>query len=299
MNERERVLIVDDERFNINVLLDILSTDYESIVAKSGEQALKRLEGEVLPDIILLDVLMPGIDGYEVCSRIKKDPRLKDIPVLFITALDQDHEEKRGLELGAVDYISKPFSPLLVRLRVKNHLKTKRQSDLLRDLANLDGLTGVPNRRRFDEQLDEEWALSTRYRTPLSLILIDIDFFKSYNDTYGHLMGDDCLSKVAKTLLQGVGRPPDLLARYGGEEFVCLLPNTGAEGAKTIGGRLRDAVATLGIPHERSTAEDHVTISLGAATRVASGDERVSVLVNQADGNLYRAKEQGRNRLVT
>ncbi len=293
----DRVLIVDDERMNIDLLVEILSPDYDTMVAKSGEQALRQLQAGLLPDLVLLDVMMPGIDGYEVCRRLKADPGLKEIPVIFITALDRIDEEMHGLELGAVDYIIKPFSPALVSLRVRNHLKIKRQSDVLKNLANLDGLTGVPNRRRFDERLDQEWAESLRQGTPLSLIIMDIDCFKAYNDLYGHLQGDDCLRQVANALHRVADESAYLLARYGGEEFVCLLPGAEADACQ-VAHRLYKAVQDLNIPHAGCSASDHVSLSLGAASLVATDDERVSLLVNQADRNLYLAKERGRNRCV-
>lgn len=298
MKPKETVLIVDDERVNLNVLVELLSPLYETMVAKTGELALQRLEGDDLPDIVLLDVVMPGLDGYEVCRQIKQSPRTADIPVIFITALDGDMDEQRGLELGAADYISKPFSPALVRLRVRNHLKMKRQSDLLRDMATMDGLTSIPNRRCFNQALDSEWVHSTRYRVPLSLILMDIDFFKAYNDNYGHLAGDECLMRVAQALSVAVGRRSDLVARYGGEEFVCLLPNVDREGAMQVAENFRRAVEKMAIPHEHSRVAPNVTLSLGVSTLIARPDMSADALIKAADANLYQAKEQGRNRVI-
>ncbi|MCP4289025.1 MAG: diguanylate cyclase [Gammaproteobacteria bacterium] len=297
MNKREKILIVDDERLNINVLVDLLGTDYDTMVAKNGTQALKRAQSATRPDLILLDIMMPDMDGYEVCRILKGDPRTKDIPVVFITALNQVGDEEKGLELGAIDYISKPISPALVRLRVRNHLNLKRQSEILRDLANLDGMTGIPNRRLFDHQLEHQWRHASSNGIPLSLILMDIDFFKSYNDHFGHVAGDDCLKKVATALARATCRDTDMVARYGGEEFVCLLPGTDAQGAETVGDRLRNAVLELEIPHEYSDVARHLTLSLGGATCVPDLTESSSALVEQADRNLYVAKEQGRNRL--
>lgn len=298
MNPRETVLIVDDERINLNVLLELLAPLYETMVAKSGEVALQLLDGDRLPDIVLLDVVMPGMDGYEVCRRIKENPRTTDIPVIFITSLDGNLDEQHGLELGAADYIVKPFSPPLVRLRVRNHLKMKRQSDMLRDLATVDGLTSIPNRRCFNQALEIEWAHSMRHRTPLSLILMDIDFFKSYNDNYGHLAGDECLIRVAQALPGVIGRASDLVARYGGEEFVCLLPNVDHAGALRLAENFRQAVESAGIRHEHSRAAPVVTLSLGVATMVAREDCTAEDIIKAADVNLYQAKEQGRNRAV-
>ncbi len=297
MNKRERVLIVDDERLNINVLVDLLGADYDTMVAKNGLQALKRAQSTTRPDLILLDIMMPDMDGYEVCRILKGDLRTKDIPVVFVTALNQVGDEEKGLELGAIDYISKPISPALVRLRVRNHLSLKRQREILSNLANLDGMTGIPNRRQFDQQLEHHWRHALSNGIPLSLILMDIDLFKSYNDNFGHVAGDDCLKKVATALARATCRDTDMVARYGGEEFVCLLPETDAQGAETVGDRLRNAVLELEIPHQYSDVAQHITLSLGGATCVPDLAESSSALVEHADRNLYVAKEQGRNRL--
>ncbi len=306
MDERRHtVLIVDDERYNINVLVDLLKPVYTTLVAKNGETALKRAWSSQTPDIILLDVMMPGMDGYEVCRRLKEDPRTREVPVIFITAMDTAGDEEKGLELGAVDYITKPISPKLVKLRVRNHLKLKEHSDLLRDMATLDGLTGLPNRRRFDDHLNHCWQQGLRAGTPLGLILMDIDFFKPYNDNYGHAEGDVCLKQVAKALAAAIGQSGShvgpqqrLVARYGGEEFVCVLPGADAALLAEVGEALRSAVAALNLSHEHSQAAGHVTISLGGATKVPQAHVEPGDLVVEADERLYSAKEAGRNRMV-
>ncbi len=308
MDERETVLIVDDERFNINVLVDLLSSDYRTMVAKNGEQALRRAQSAEPPDLILLDIMMPGMDGYEVCRHLKADPLTADIPVIFVTAMDKSVDEEKGLELGAIDYITKPLSLPLVKLRVRNHLKLKRQSDRLRNLSIIDGLTEIPNRRFFDHHLDQEWRRCIRSNSSISLILLDIDYFKPYNDHYGHAAGDDCLKRVAMALTSVIGRagdmvarsggrPTDIIARYGGEEFVCVLPETDGPGAGVVGEKLRNAVMALNIPHVQSRVADRVTISLGGATMTPDGEHFPADLIERADQNLYSAKERGRNRL--
>ena len=189
--------------------------------------------------------------------------------------------------LGAIDYITKPFSPDLVLLRVKNHMKFKQMSDRFRDMATMDGLTGIANRRRFDLFLEQEWSRSMRAQAPLSLILMDIDFFKPFNDNYGHAEGDECLKKVAQALASCMTRTTDLVARYGGEEFVCVLPETDATGAVKLGEELRKSVSDLKYPHEHSKANDHVTISLGAITVIPELDKKLEDLIPSADKNLY------------
>ncbi|MBF0399771.1 MAG: diguanylate cyclase [Magnetococcales bacterium] len=298
MDKRGTILIVDDERFNITVLKDLLDPEYDTMVAKNGRQALERIASAELPDLILLDIMMPEMDGYAVCEHLKKDPRTADIPVIFITALNQVGDESKGLQLGAIDYITKPISPDLVLLRVRNHMQFKKMSDRFRDMATLDGLTGIPNRRRFDQFLTQEWHRSLRAKSPLSLILMDIDFFKPYNDNYGHSAGDDCLRTVAQALATCLTRATDLVARYGGEEFVCVLPETDSAGAVQFGEKIRHAISRLQIPHAYSKTGPHVTISLGVTTSIPSQAAKPEELICVADQNLYRAKDEGRNRLA-
>ncbi|MBF0421992.1 MAG: diguanylate cyclase [Magnetococcales bacterium] len=324
--ERDSILIVDDERFNLTVLKDLLDPLYDIMVAKNGEQALKRSFSSPPPELIILDIMMPEMDGYQVIRQLKNDPVTRDIPVIFITAIGDANSEEKGLSLGAVDYITKPFSPAVVLARVKTHLGLKHSlqnertlnkqlstlnSDLadknnqlvelnkrLRDLASIDGLTGIPNRRRFDEFLHQEWNRALRDQTPLSLILMDIDFFKPYNDNYGHAEGDDCLKKVARTMAASITRGIDLLARYGGEEFVCVLPDTDTSGMTKVGNRLREAIIAQKIPHEHSKAASHVTISMGGVSTIPDRQFLPENLIQSADQFLYKAKKQGRNRLI-
>ena len=196
---RPKLLVVDDQRINILVLNELFREDCDVFMATSGEQALQVCRAQ-LPDLVLLDVQMDGIDGYEVCRRLKADAESRNIPVIFITAQGGEADEVRGLQLGAVDFIAKPINPVIVRARVQTHLTLKLQSDILRSMALLDGLTGVANRRKFDEQLLRDWRQSQREQTSLSLILVDVDHFKRYNDHYGHQAGDAALQAVARVL---------------------------------------------------------------------------------------------------
>lgn len=293
---RARILIVDDAVANIKLLADVLKTNYQVSFARSGEEALRLLGREPAFDLVLLDIMMPGMSGYDLCRRLKADPATRNVPVIFLTAKNEEADETRGLELGAVDYITKPFSMPILQARVRTHLELKRHRDLLENLSSLDGLTGIPNRRRFDEVARREWKQGLRDQTPLSVVLIDIDAFKAFNDNYGHLPGDDCLKQVAKALSDAIRRPSDFLARYGGEEFVGLLPRTDSEGAVQVAEGMRRAVAALKIPHERSPTASHLTISLGVSTRIPTLDQNLSGFVNGADQALYRAKNLGRNR---
>lgn len=294
--EKAKILIVDDERLNLNLLNALLKSDYKIMVATSGEQALKgALSGK--PDLILLDIVMPDMDGYEVCRQLKADSKTQQIPIIFISAMSDAENETRGFELGAVDFISKPFSNSVVKARVGTHLRLKRKSDLLEKLVSLDGLTEIPNRRALDEAREREWARCLRTGTPLSFVMIDIDLFKQYNDHYGHGAGDECLIRIAKTLWHCAQRPGDLVARYGGEEFAAILPDTDLEGAMRMAEHFRSAIAALNIPHACSSAAPHVTVSIGVAETTASSATGAEQLFAVADKMLYQAKAAGRNQI--
>ena len=292
---RARLLVVDDQPINIQVMNQIFADQYQVFTATGGQQALDFCHRSP-PDLILLDIVMPDMDGYAVCAALKAAPDTRDIPVIFITAHTDASEETRGLEAGAVDFISKPVNPAVVRARVKTQLTLKRQSDLMRQLVFLDGLTGVFNRRYFDQQLLTEMARAVRTQNPLSLIMLDVDFFKRFNDRYGHQAGDDCLRRVAQTLKQALRRPADLVARYGGEEFVCVLPETNFEQAMSLARELELSVRKKAIPHADSVA-DVVTISVGVAGFAAGASDNAATLIALADAQLYQAKASGRGRV--
>ena len=298
--DKQKILIADDERFNLNILVDILKSDYKIIVAKDGKQALKRAESNP-PDLILLDIMMPEMDGYDACKKLKENEQTKDIPVIFITAMKDEGNEVKGFDLGAVDYITKPFQPAIVKARVKVHLKMKWQADILRQMASIDVLTEIPNRQNFEEVFDREWKRAVRNKAQISLAFIDIDFFKQYNDVYGHGRGDQCLKEVAQALIASAHRPADLVARYGGEEFIAVFPDTDISGAMTIAEIMRRNVEMLKIPHAPSVPFDYVTISIGVSSVFPSGGFSDAALVSAvaaADEMLYKAKETGRNRVL-
>ena len=291
---KPRLLVVDDQPVNIQALYQAFAADHQVLMATGGEQALALCASQQ-PDLVLLDVVMPGVDGHEVCRRLKADGATCDIPVIFVTAHSDEAAETLGLALGAVDFISKPINPAIVRARVRTHLTLKAQSDLLRQWVYIDGLTGVHNRRHFDERLAAEWGRAVRHGTPLSVLLLDVDFFKRYNDHYGHQAGDDCLRQLATTLKSCVKRPGDLVARYGGEEFVCLLPDTNLQGALELAQQLGDAVAALKLPHAVSDVAAVVTVSAGACTKRDKAVGSAAALLREADAQLYIAKSRGRN----
>lgn len=294
---KQRILIIDDERSNIKLLAGALQSRYQISFALNGEDGLRIIQGDLSVDLILLDIMMEGMDGYEVCRRLKADPETRNIPVIFITAMSEVEDETKGLEIGAVDYIIKPFTMAIVQARVRTHLELKRHRDILENLSSLDGLTGIFNRRRYNEAIEREWKLSQREARPLSLILIDIDHFKAFNDAYGHGPGDECLKQVAKTLAASVNRPSDLVARYGGEEFAVLLPRTDPAGAAFVAEKMRREIESLGIAHRSSPTAPILTISLGVATAIAGPHESPLDLAKTSDRFLYEAKRKGRNQV--
>ncbi|MBX7186023.1 MAG: diguanylate cyclase [Vicinamibacteria bacterium] len=293
----QKVLIVDDSATNRQVIGDLLQAEYAVLLAKSGLEGLELAQAHQ-PDVILLDVMMPDIDGYEVLRRLKESERTSSLCVVFITGQDSPEQEERGLLEGASDYVTKPFHLPVVKARVALHMQVVRQRRMLEQLANIDGLTELPNRRQFDAALAAEWARAGRTGRPLSVAIIDVDFFKRYNDHYGHAMGDHALQLVAKCLRKRIQRPGDLVARYGGEEFVVVMPDTPLEGAIEVAEKLRLGVEGLGLPHKRSSAAICVTVSVGVATTGPEAVTSAEVLMELADGRLYRAKKTGRNRVM-
>lgn len=293
--ELQCVLIVDDDPTNIRVIGQQLKSDYQVKATTRGMDALEICQSDNRPDLILLDVQLPDVDGYTLCRLLKSDEKSCGIPIIFLTAQDDNKEEAYGLSLGAVDYIRKPFDVRLVQARVHIHLELKKKTDLLEKLASIDGLTEIPNRRYFDDQLNQEWNQTEKPRTPLSLIMADIDHFKAFNDNYGHSAGDTCLKKVAKAISKVPRRSEDKVFRFGGEEFAIFLPGTPLAGALSLAEKIRLAVFDLQIPHAFSSVSNVVSLSLGVACWTGDSNEEQEVLINQADEHLYRAKEQGRN----
>ncbi|MDI9484620.1 MAG: diguanylate cyclase [Bacillota bacterium] len=297
LGRRQNILIVEDVKLNAQVLVNALQDEYDLRVANNGVEALAMVR-EQLPDLILLDIVMPEMDGYEVCAALQADHNTRDIPILFLTALEGDKNEAYGIELGAMDYIRKPFNVPIVKAKIRNHLELKRYKDILKRDSRIDGLTRIPNRRRFDESYAEEVGRAVRNKTPLAVLMIDLDMFKAYNDTYGHLQGDDVLKLVARTLYNTLQRPGDLIARWGGEEFVALLPQTALTGAWQVAERLRLAVYDLQIPHEASSVDQFLTISVGVAAADGNDRKACEELLHRADEAVYCAKERGRNTTV-
>jgi diguanylate cyclase (GGDEF)-like protein len=297
LSDGARVLIVDDQPANIRVMAEALRDRHELFFATSGAKALEIAAAGAV-DLILLDVVMPDLDGFEVCARLKSDERTRRIPVIFVTAREEVSDEERGFDAGGVDYITKPIRPPVVRARVRTHLELKHARDLLEKLALVDPLTGIANRRRFDESLADEWKRAARANAWFSLAIVDVDDFKKYNDRYGHTAGDDCLRAVAGAIASVARRPGDLAARYGGEEFALLLPQTDADAMSSILRRLLIAIDSLAIDHAASTCGSRVSVSAGAVSLIATVDTSSAAVLETADKLLYEAKRGGRCQAV-
>ncbi|WP_405406444.1 diguanylate cyclase [Paracoccus sp. Ld10] len=296
MDNRPVILVIDDEPANIEIVTAVLEDEYEICFALSGEQAVQVARAS-RPDLILLDVVMPGMDGYQLCRIFKADPVLSDIPVIFATALGDDEAELRGLAVGAIDYVTKPIRPAALQRRVRNHVQMKRMRDQLTEQALRDPLTGLANRRMLERRLQAELHRQARDGGLIAVLMLDIDHFKGFNDTYGHPEGDICLQAVSQALARAIRRSGDLCARYGGEEFACILPGTDLDGALHLAETMRAGVEMLAIPHRASQVGQVVTISIGVASgRCDMGSDNAFWLTG-ADRMLYRSKLAGRNRV--
>ncbi|WP_238902417.1 diguanylate cyclase [Clostridium sp. YIM B02506] len=315
------ILIVDDRPENLLVLESILyNMECNIIKATSGNEALS-LMFDYNFALVLLDVQMPEMDGFEIAELMRSNSRTRFTPIIFVTAISK--EKKcifKGYEVGAVDYLFKPIEPVVLQSKVKFfielynqnkiieqqktllEIKIKELSELkaanfnLENLSYTDGLTGISNRRNFDSYIEMSWNNCLNSSKPLSLIMMDIDYFKLYNDNYGHIKGDDCLKAVAKELSKSAKRTLDLSARYGGEEFVIILPETHKDGAEIIAEEIRKNIINLDILHESSPISKNVTLSLGVTTMVPNNQHTISEFINDADKALYEAKNLGRNR---
>ena len=291
------ILIVDDIPANLLALESILEQPALNIIkAHSGTEALAYLlEHEFA--LILLDVQMPNMDGLEFAELVRGTKKTKHVPIIFITANDQDMETiRRAYKIGAVDFLFKPIDEIILKNKVQVFLDLYSQRKTLEFLSSFDGLTGITNRRYFDEHLKIEWQRAHEDSALLGLIIIDVDHFKLYNDNYGHLAGDDCLKKVADCISKSLKRSTDFVSRYGGEEFAVILPGANFSSAMRIAENIRSDVEEMKIPHELSEASDFVTVSLGASSMMPIKESSPEELIKKADKALYRAKENGRNR---
>lgn len=296
---RATVLVVDDNATSADFLASALRVEHPVLVANSGEEALRvAADPEVALSLVLLDLDMPTMHGLEVCRRLKASPATARIPVLFISASRSAADEESGLEAGALDFIHKPFSPSLVRARIRNHLRLFQYEEELRRASEVDELTGLANRRALNEHFDREWRTAQRTGEPLALLLIDVDHFKAYNDALGHLAGDECLTAVARVLASSVRGKTDGVARWGGEEFALLLPGETREGVERVAARLLEAVRSLALPHPAPVGGPYLSVSIGGAFRDNQDRRDPDALLAAADEALYLAKDGGRDRAV-
>jgi len=293
--KKNSLLIIDDEKTNLQILVHILGPEYTIYTATSGESGMK-IALEHLPDLILLDIIMPGMDGYQVLSEIKKNETTRRIPVIFITGLNSDKDEEKGLAHDAADYITKPFSNAIVTLRVRNQIQMINQLRTIEYLSMHDQLTQLPNRRSFDERLHMEWKRAIREQTNISMLMMDLDNFKKVNDTYGHQQGDKVLQMASNIFPTAFSRPGDFAARWGGEEFAILLPSTHLQGAMLVGERIRSEFEKMEIPCGDGSFLK-VTISIGINSQAATLDYSIDRFISNADQALYDAKQAGRNRV--
>lgn len=335
MNEQNKadILIVDDKPENLRLLTTILTArGYEVRKAINGKLCI-RAALTIVPDLILLDINMPEMSGYEVCQRLRKQPKTQNVPIVFLSALNEPLDKVKAFEYGGNDYISKPFQLEEICIRIENQLKIsslqkqleRQKQELekqnkrlereiedrmaaehklrqinhnLQTLATVDSLTQLANRHAFDQFVEREWRRMCREKLPLGIILCDVDHFKLYNDCFGHQAGDRCLQAVARAIAEVAKRPADLVARYGGEEFAVVLPNTDSHGVSRVAEMIRQQVENLRIEHPESTVTNYVTLSLGIACMIPRQDSNPEHLISVSDSALYEAKQRGRNQTV-
>ena len=296
--KKETVLIIDDNKLNIMALIRILGSEYTIYFEDDPEKGIQAAI-TFKPDIILLDVVMPGMTGFEVIKILKSEEAVRDIPVIFLTGRGDVQDEELGFVLGAVDYITKPFSASVVMLRVGHQLRLLR---LLREVYNLsveDVLTGLGNRRHFNNVLLQEWQRSARQQLPVGFMVLDIDNFKKFNDTYGHLAGDSVLKSTAELIKAGAARATDHVARWGGEEFAIILPETDLNGTLTVAENIRQSIVSTVFELEGNVSTS-ITVSIGVHSIIAETDSPYTLknFISDTDAALYEAKNQGRNRVV-
>lgn len=292
----EKILIVDDSLLQATRLKAIIEDEYDVTIAQTAEDGLRRARDEDY-SLILLDVVMPEMDGFTLLKKLQEEIITQNIPVILITSLADSVNEQHGLILGAVDYITKPYIPLIVKARVNTHVKLYKYRKQVEEQSMTDQLTGVANRRRYDLYSLTKWHEAARLQVPFSVCMFDIDHFKMYNDTFGHPAGDKVIATLAKTISSYLQRSTDFVARYGGEEFVAISMGDPSEKIFAYLQKIRQAIEDLHIPHDPAASE-WVTVSIGGVTVVPEMDSTYDVYLKIADTMLYDAKKSGRNRVT-
>jgi len=294
--KKDKILVIEDSRINQEVIHRILGDEISMILVNNGNEALEKAIHEQ-PDLILLDIILPGLSGFDVLADLKKNDLTSSIPVIIISGQSKPEDEVKGLKLGAIDYITKPYNDLVVKTRIETQLNIMKQMRTIEELGFVDMLTNIPNRRQFDRFLTREWNRSIREKTPVALLMIDVDHFKIYNDTHGHQQGDVALQTAADAIVASLKRSIDIAARWGGEEFAVLLPNTKLDGAVKVAEEIRANVEKASIPYGDGAESHKVTISIGVSSMIPSSENYIAKLITQADKALYKAKDTGRNRV--
>ncbi len=297
-SSKPKVLLVDDNPDYTDALQALLSTENLHCYAVNQSENVLPIANKWRPDLILLDVTMPRLSGYDICRQLKTNPMTRDITIIFITGMSEVGDEEKGLNLGAVDYVTKPFSASVLKARVRNHLDLQSKTKQLKLLARVDRITNVYNRSHFEAMLAEEWNRCVRYARPVSLLLIGVDHFKSFNKAYGQARGDVCLKAIAETLHSGLRRAADRMARFDGDVFVVLLPESDAADALVVAEHLRSRVERRAIAHHHGSEHQAVTVSVGCCTMMPERDHTATGLVTIARDSLRRAKHAGYNRTV-
>ena len=292
----EKILIVDDSLLQATQLKAIIEDDYDVTIAQTAEEGLRRASGEDF-SLILLDVVMPEMDGFTLLKKLQEEIITQSVPVILITSLSDVANEQHGLILGAVDYITKPYIPLIVKARVNTHVKLYQYRRQIEEQSMTDQLTGIANRRRYDRYSLMKWYEAARLKVPFSVCMFDIDHFKAYNDTFGHPAGDKVIAAIAKTISSQLKRSTDFVARYGGEEFVAISMGEPSEKIFAHLKKIRQAIEDLHIPHSPDVSE-WVTVSIGGVTVIPEMGNAYDVYLKIADTMLYDAKKHGRNRVV-
>ncbi len=292
----EKILIVDDSLLQATQLKAIIEDEYDVTIAQTAEDGLRRAHAEDF-SLILLDVVMPEMDGFTLLKKLQEEIITQSVPVILITSLADVANEQYGLILGAVDYITKPYIPLIVKARVNTHIKLYRYRRQIEEQSMTDQLTGVANRRSYDRYSQTKWYEAVRLHVPFSICMFDIDHFKVYNDTFGHPAGDRVIAAVSKTISSHLKRSTDFVARYGGEEFVAVSMGEPSEKIFEHLQRVRQAIEDLHIPHNPTVSES-VTVSIGGVTIIPETGSAYDVYLKIADTMLYDAKKGGRNRVV-
>ena len=291
------ILIVDDSTTELEIMMDGLSDHFSVSITTDANEALQIAHQSPQPDLILLDIVMPEIDGYSLCSTLKNNYHTHNIPVIFVTSANDTSSIIKAFEVGGVDYITKPLKIPELNIRIQTHIHIKNKSKQLESLAYLDPLTRIPNRRKYNETFQYEWSRSIRYKQPIAIIIVDIDFFKQFNEHYGHAKGDNCLTQVAQLLNEQCKRSTDLFARIGGEEFIMLMPNCDLTDAVKKAEKMKTEINKAKIRHDGINHGHYLTVSFGVAATVPQYEHEAISLFQKADDALFNAKSDGRNRI--